>query len=54
MGDLERAVDPVVVGQRERGVAELDRTRDELLRVRRAVDYGDRRVAVKIDIRGLN
>ncbi len=32
MGELERAVDPVVIGERERGVAKIGRPRDELFR----------------------
>jgi hypothetical protein len=35
--ELERAVDPVVVGQRERFVTELGRARRQLLRQRGAV-----------------
>ncbi len=38
LGKLERAVDPVVVGQRERTVAELGRADRELLRQRSAVE----------------
>jgi hypothetical protein len=38
MRELERAVDTVVIGERERLVAELRRTRRELLRQRRAVE----------------
>jgi hypothetical protein len=37
MGELERAVDAVVVGQRERFVSELGSTRRQLLRQRGAV-----------------
>jgi hypothetical protein len=38
MRELERAVDAVVVGQRERRVAEIRRTRRQLLRLRCAVE----------------
>jgi len=38
MCELERAVDAVVVGERERLVAELGRARGELLGQRRAVE----------------
>ena len=37
VGELERAVDPVVVGERERLVAELGRPQDQLLGMRGAV-----------------
>ncbi len=49
--ELERAVDPVVVGERERVVAELDRARGELLRQRGAVEERVRRVGVQLDVR---
>ena len=51
MGELERAVDPVVVGERERGVAELGRAGGELFRQRGAVEERVRRVAVELDVR---
>ena len=38
VGELERAVDAVVVGERERLVAELGRPRGELLGLRSAVE----------------
>jgi len=38
MRELERAVDAVVISERERVVAELRRVRSELLRQRRAVE----------------
>jgi hypothetical protein len=38
MRELERAVDAVVVGERERGVAELRRLHHELLGERGAVE----------------
>ena len=38
VGELERAVDAVVVGERERLVAELGRAQRELLGVRGAVE----------------
>ena len=50
MRELERAVDAVVVGQRERLVAELRRPRGELLGMRRAVEERVRRVAVQLDV----
>ena len=50
MGELERAVDAVVVGERERRVAELGRPRGELLRLRRPVEKRVRRVAVQLHI----
>jgi hypothetical protein len=49
--ELERAVDAVVVGERERRVAELGRLDDELLRQRRPVEERVRRVAVELDVR---
>ena len=50
--ELERAVDPVVVGERERLVPELRRPRGELLRLRRAVEERVRAVAVQLDVTG--
>ena len=50
VGELERAVDAVVVGQRERRVAELGGLRDELLRMRRAVEERVRGMAVQLHI----
>ena len=49
--ELERAVDAVVVGERERLVAELGRAGRELLRLRRAVEERVRRVRVQLDVR---
>ena len=48
--ELERAVDAVVVGERERLVAELRRARGELLRLRRPVEERVGRVAVELDV----
>ena len=48
--ELQRAVDTVVVGERERLVAELCRLHDELLRQGRAVEERVRRVAVQLDV----
>jgi hypothetical protein len=50
MGELERAVDAVVVGQRQRRVAELRGAHGELLRMRGAVEERERRMAVQFDI----
>ena len=52
VGELERAVDAVVVGERERLVAELCRLRGQLLGMRRTVQERVRRVAVQLDVRG--
>ena len=52
VGELERAVDAVVIGQRERGVAELCGPHDELLGMRRAVEERVGGMAVQLDIRG--
>ena len=49
--ELERAVDAVVVGERERLVAELGRAERELLRLRGAVEERVGRVAVQLDVR---
>ena len=49
--ELERAVDAVVVGERERLVAELRRAGRELLRLRRPVKEGVGRVRVQLDVR---
>src|SRR5436309_9322373 len=48
--ERHRAVQPVVVGERERGVAELRRGERELLGERSAVEERKRRVAVKFDV----
>jgi len=40
MRELERAVDPLVVGQRQRLVTELGRPRRQFLRQRGAVEEG--------------
>ena len=48
--ELERAVDAVVVGERERLVAELSRAGRELLRLRGAVEERVRRVRVQLDV----
>ena len=50
MRELERAVDAVVVGERECLVAELRRPGHELLGVRRPVEERVGRVAVQLDI----
>ena len=49
--ELERAVDAVVVGEREGVVAELGGARGELLRQRGAVEERVRRVGVQLDVR---
>ena len=49
--ELERPVDPVVVGERERLVAELGRPRRELFRQRRPVEKRVGRVRVELDVR---
>jgi hypothetical protein len=49
--ELERAVDAVVVGERERLVAELRRLNRELLRQRRPVEERVRRVGMQLDVR---
>ena len=48
--ELERPVDAVVVGERERLVPELGRARRKLLRQRRAVEERVRRVRVQLDV----
>ena len=50
MGELERAVDPVVIGERQRLVAELDGTGGQLLRLRGAVEERVGGVAVELDV----
>ena len=50
MGELERAVEPVVVGQRERLVAQLDRAGAQLLGLRGPVQKGVGRVGMELDI----
>ena len=51
VSELERAVDAVVVGERERRVTELGRLHCELLRERCAVEERVRRVRVQLDVR---
>ena len=53
LGELERAVDAVVVGQRERVVAELGGPGGELLGQRGAVEERVRRVRVQLDVASL-
>ena len=50
--ELERAVDAVVIGERERLVAELRRTGCELLRMRRPVEERVCGVTVELDVDG--
>src|SRR6202011_3394443 len=50
VGKLHRAIDTVVVGQRERLVTEFERSGGELLGQRGAVEEGVRGVAVQLDI----
>ena len=52
MRELERAVDAVVVRERERLVPELGCAGGELFRLRGAVEEGVRRVAVELDVTG--
>ncbi len=49
--ELERAVDAVVVGERERRIAELGCTDGQLLRQRGAVEERVRGVGVELDVR---
>src|SRR5262249_57945674 len=51
--ELQRSVQPVVVGERERGIAELGGTDGELLRQRRTVEERVRGVRVQLDVRNL-
>jgi hypothetical protein len=48
--ELERAVDPVVVGECECGIAELGGADCELLRQRRSVEERVRRVGVQLHV----
>jgi hypothetical protein len=50
VGELERAVDAVVIRECERLVAELGGLRGELLRQRRAVEERVRRVCMQLDV----
>ena len=50
--ELERAVDAVVVGQRERRIAERGRPGGQLLRMGRPVEERVRRMAVELDVGG--
>ena len=48
--ELQRAVDAVMVGERERGIAELRGANGELFRQRRTVEKRVRRVRVQLDV----
>ena len=50
MSELERAVEPVVIGQRHRLVAQLDRPGGQLLGLRGPVQEGVGRVGVELDV----
>jgi hypothetical protein len=50
VGELERAVDAVVVGERERGIAELGRAHGQLLGKRGAVEEGVGGMCVQLDV----
>ena len=50
VGELERAVDTVVVGERERGIAELGGTDGELFGQRRPVEEAVGGVRVQLDV----
>ena len=50
VGELERAVDAVVVGERERGIAELGGADRELLGQRCAVEEAVGGVRVQLDV----
>ena len=54
MGELHRAPDPVVVGEGEGGVAESGGAGGELKRRRGAVQEGEGRMGVQLDVRGLH
>ena len=49
-GELHRAAQAVVVGQRERVIAELDRRERQLVGQRRPVEEGEGRVGVELDV----
>ena len=51
VGELERAVDAVVIGEREGRIAELGGAGGELLRQRGPVEERVRRMAVELDVR---
>jgi len=51
VGELERPVDAVVIGERERAVAELRGADDELLGLRGPVEERVGRMAVELDVR---
>ena len=53
MRELERAVETVMVGERERVIAELRGAHRELLRQRRTVEERVRRVRVQLDVSSL-
>src|SRR5215211_314638 len=50
VGELERTVDAVVVGERERGIAELGRAHGQLFGKRGAVEEGVGGVGVELDV----
>src|SRR6266545_3614504 len=50
VSELERTVDAVVVGERERGIAELGRAHSQLFGKRGAVEEGVGRVGMELDV----
>ncbi len=53
MGELHRAPDPVVIGEREGGIAERRSRGGQLRRRRGAVEEGEGRVGVQLDVGGV-
>ena len=48
--ELHRTVQPVVIGERQRGIAQFERAHRELLRPRRPIEKGIGRVRVQFDV----
>jgi hypothetical protein len=48
--ELHRSADRVVIGERERRVVPFERGRHQFLRLRGAVQEGEGRVAVELDV----
>ena len=51
LGELHRPVQPVVVGRGQGRVPQVEGAPDQLLRLRRAVEEGEGRMEVQLDVR---
>jgi hypothetical protein len=51
--EFHRAMESIVIGDRQRSVAEIGGLPDDLLRQRRAIEEGERGVEVELDVGGV-